>query len=143
MTARALLIWAGVLCILVNVAVGAPPMVARVTEKGRLLVPIRDLAEWLGAEVKWSAPTRSVAISQPGALIILQVDYPTAWVNGRAQALEVPPRLVAGRVRVPLRFVAEALGAKIDYHGGYMDICRPGCETLRLHIEATVFTGVP
>ncbi len=138
-----MLIWAGLLCILAGVGAAERPPVARVMENGRLLVPVRDIAEWLGAEVKWSAPTRSAAISQRGALIILQVDYPTAWVNGRAQALEVPPRLVAGRLRVPLRFVAEALGAKIDYRGRYMDIIRPGSETLRLYIEATVFTGVP
>ncbi|MBC7339293.1 MAG: copper amine oxidase N-terminal domain-containing protein [Firmicutes bacterium] len=36
-------------------------------------------------------------------------------VNGREIQLDVPPQLVNGRVMVPMRWVAEALGAGVEW----------------------------
>lgn len=45
----------------------------------------------------------------------LWVDKQEAIVNGNKVTLDVPPTVVKGRTLVPLRFIGEALGAKIDY----------------------------
>jgi len=140
---RVLLICAGVTHLLVGAGSARQLMIERVSENGRLLVPVRDVAEWLGAEVEWSEATRSVTLARTGTLAVLQVDYPTAWVNGHEQHLDVPPRLIGGRVRVPLRFVAEVMGAQVNYHGGHLDIKRPDGQILRLYVQAAVFTGAP
>lgn len=39
----------------------------------------------------------------------------TILVNGKAVASDVPPQIINGRTMVPIRFVAEALGAKVDF----------------------------
>lgn len=39
----------------------------------------------------------------------------TVLVNGRSVSSDVPAQVVGGRTMVPLRFVAEALGADVDY----------------------------
>jgi hypothetical protein len=49
------------------------------------------------------------------SVIILQLNNKTAKVNGVAKTLEVPPFTLDGRTMVPIRFVGEALGAKIDW----------------------------
>lgn len=41
----------------------------------------------------------------------------TIVVNGRPIATDVPPQNVNGRVMVPIRFVAEALGANVGWDG--------------------------
>ncbi|NLJ36739.1 MAG: copper amine oxidase N-terminal domain-containing protein [candidate division WS1 bacterium] len=93
-----------------------------VVEDERLLVGVRDVAQWLGMQVAWSRPTRSVALSDARRRVVLQVDLPRAWVNGIERPLDVPPRLIEGRVYVPLRFLVEALGAEVEYHKSYLEL---------------------
>jgi hypothetical protein len=38
-----------------------------------------------------------------------------AWVNGEEVALEAPPVLRGGRTLVPIRFIAESLGAEVEW----------------------------
>ncbi|MDI6631461.1 MAG: copper amine oxidase N-terminal domain-containing protein [Thermoanaerobacteraceae bacterium] len=40
----------------------------------------------------------------------------TATVDGREVGLNVPPVIVNGRTLVPLRFVSEAVKARVGYH---------------------------
>lgn len=58
--------------------------------------------------------------------IILHVGQKSATVNGVDKTLDVAPVIVDGRTLVPLRFIAEALGAKVEWDGGeqriYADI---------------------
>lgn len=49
------------------------------------------------------------------SVIILQLNNKTAKVNGVAKSLDVPPFTLDGRTMVPIRFVGEALGAKINW----------------------------
>lgn len=58
-------------------------------------------------------------VDMPGhvlrALMILKVDDPVAYAFGDKMELDVPPTIHADRTFVPLRFVAEALNAQVDY----------------------------
>lgn len=47
--------------------------------------------------------------------IIMQLDNNIAKVNGKTVTLDVPPTAKNGRTLVPIRFVAEALGCRVDY----------------------------
>ena len=100
-------------------------------------VPLRGVCEALGAEVQWWASTRAVVILRTHVHIVMQVDLPTAWVNGEPTPLKAPPVLRNGQVLVPLRFVAEALGARVNYRGTYVDIAVPGAQTLQLRIRSS------
>jgi hypothetical protein len=109
------------------------PTLDGIVEGGRMLVPLRGVFEHLGASVQWYAPTRTVTIRDGTRVIVLQVDYPAGWVDGRQEDLEVPARLVAGRVYVPLRFAAEALGAQVNYARGVAELRRSGEAAVRVH----------
>lgn len=43
------------------------------------------------------------------------IDNNTANVNGAEKELEVPPMLIEDRTMVPVRFVADALGAQVNW----------------------------
>lgn len=53
--------------------------------------------------------------AQSETIVKLIVGSKEATVNGKTVMLDVPPQVVKGRTLVPLRFIAEALGAKVDF----------------------------
>ncbi|GBF35044.1 hypothetical protein DCCM_4165 [Desulfocucumis palustris] len=82
-------------------------------ESGRVFVPARVVAEALDAKVTWDGENWTVGITGNGKNIILQVDNPEARVNEASIEINPPARLINGRTMVPLRFVAENLGAEV------------------------------
>jgi hypothetical protein len=80
---------------------------------GRVLVPLRGVFEKIGALVEWKPLTRTVIILRPGIYVELRVGERTASVSGAPVPLDVPARILRGRVLVPLRFVSEALGVHV------------------------------
>ncbi|MFO7945200.1 MAG: stalk domain-containing protein [Armatimonadota bacterium] len=112
----------------------------RVSEQGRLLVPIRGIFEAFGATVNWNAPAREVNIDYRGGGISMWVNDYTAYVSGNRHRLDVPARLIGGRVHVPLRFVGEALGGTVDYVTDYVDITVDG-QLLRVHLSSGQSSG--
>lgn len=45
----------------------------------------------------------------------LKIGSTNAVVNGQSVSLDVPGTLVNGRTMVPARFIAETLGAQVDW----------------------------
>lgn len=97
----------------------APPFIDKTS--GRTLVPVRFIAEALGAVVGWDAADRKVSLATAGgagrlpALIELFIGSRTAQANGRSVTVDVAPLIQAGRTFVPLRFVSESLGATVQW----------------------------
>jgi len=87
-----------------------------VIDSGRTLVPVRGIFERMGAEVKWDAVTRTVAATRGELKIKLQIDNTGADVNGKPVVLDVPAKIVDGRTLVPVRFISESIGAKVDWN---------------------------
>ena len=96
--------------------------VNRYEERGRVLIQMRDIFEWLGWVVQWDPQEKCVTAYGEGYTMSLWVDNYRAVVNGERFALDVPPRLVSGRTLVPLRFVAEVTGCRVDYLGNAVQI---------------------
>ena len=84
-----------------------------VEQAGRIFVPLRGIFERLGASVVFQ--NGQINATAGSTTIALHVGQSTAYVNGQPQPLETPPFLVAGRALVPLRFVAQALGARVSF----------------------------
>jgi len=89
---------------------------------GRTMVPLRFIAETFGATVDWDPETEGIHIELPrsdGTTIVIdmQLGNKIAYVNGEPYALEVAPFTVEpqGRTVVPIRFIAEAFGAQVDW----------------------------
>lgn len=107
----------------VNGVYGDPLEAAPFIKDGRTMVPLRFIAETFGAQVEWIPETKGINISlnlkSAVHTIGLQVGNPTAIVDGQVVTLDVAPVIVNGRTFVPLRFVAEAFGAKVDWNSLY------------------------
>ncbi|MGC8943760.1 MAG: copper amine oxidase N-terminal domain-containing protein, partial [Caldisericia bacterium] len=107
----------------VNGAYGDPLEAAPFIKDGRTMVPLRFIAEAFGAQVEWIPETKGINISlelkSAVHTIGLQVGNPTAIVDGQVVTLDVAPVIVNGRTFVPLRFVAEAFGASVDWNSLY------------------------
>jgi len=78
---------------------------------GRTMVPLRFITEAMGATLAWDAATRTAAITLADTKISLTIDKAVAKVNGYDVALDAPAAIVNGKTVVPLRFVAESMGA--------------------------------
>ena len=85
---------------------------------GRTFLQARDIVELLGGTIDWDGDTRQVTITQDDTNIVLTIDDSAAIVNGTPTALEVPPQIINGRTKVPLRFVADTLGVDVLWHYG-------------------------
>lgn len=86
---------------------------APVIRDGAVLVPMRELFEAFGATVAYKDGIVSAA--KGSRAIKLTVYSKTAVVDGRKVALGTAPTYVGGKTYVPLRFLSEALGAKVAW----------------------------
>ncbi|MEN6387582.1 MAG: extracellular solute-binding protein [Candidatus Cryosericum sp.] len=82
-----------------------------VIKNGRTLVPLRFITEAMGARVGWDATARTASITLADNKISLTVDKAVAKVNGYDVQLDAPATILNGRTVVPVRFVAESMGA--------------------------------
>ncbi len=102
----------------VTVVVGGQPVAfdqPPVERVGRVYVPLRGVFERLGATVVYEGG--KIEATRGTTTVALQIGSQTAIVNGQQTALDAPPFLIGARTLVPLRFVAQALGATVDYDG--------------------------
>ena len=83
-------------------------------QAGRVFVPLRGIFEQLGASVVYQNGT--INATGNGRNISLQIGSTNATVNGQSQTLDSPPFVQGSRTLVPLRFVAQALGANVDWN---------------------------
>ncbi|WP_339186485.1 copper amine oxidase N-terminal domain-containing protein [Brevibacillus sp. FSL K6-6036] len=83
---------------------------------GRTLVPLRAIFEALGAKVEWDEATQTVTATKDNNTIQLTIGSKVAYKNGKKINLDVPAQLFNGdTTMVPIRFVSEALGAKVGW----------------------------
>ena len=94
-------------------------------KEGRTFVPIREITEKLGADVKWNGKDKSIKITLNGDVINMQIDNSKVTVNDkkieldRAQAPQLAlyskPRKET-KTMVPLRFISETFGYNVDWN---------------------------
>ncbi len=89
----------------------SPPYI----ESGRTMVPFRFIAEALDAQVSWDQSEKMVTIVKGDITIYLWIGRNYAIVHGDMVNLTAPPVLKNGKTFVPMRFISEALGAKVDW----------------------------
>ena len=94
-----------------------------VDENSRTMIPVRFVTEELGADVEWDGKTRTASISKNGATVDITIGSSELKVtkDGKTETVTMDTAAVLkdGRTYVPIRFVAEALGATVDYCNTY------------------------
>ena len=89
--------------------------VAPVIVNDRTMLPIRFIAEALGAEVEWDEATRTVTVSIEDTKISVVIGEDKAKVNDKETELDSPAFIENSRTFLPVRFIAENLGANIEW----------------------------
>ncbi len=96
--------------------------VTPVIRDSRTLVPVRFIAESLGAKVEWNEKTSTVAVTLEQKAAAMTLGSRTMTVGGRETTLDVAAESINGRTFIPLRALAEALGKKVFYDRGLIVI---------------------
>lgn len=93
--------------------------VAACIENDITMVPIRFVTEELGAVVEWNHDTKEVTITKNEEQVVIKIgDVNAKSVKDGVESmfvLNAAPSIVNDRTLVPLRFVSENLGAKVEY----------------------------
>ncbi|MEM3385722.1 MAG: copper amine oxidase N-terminal domain-containing protein [Nitrososphaeria archaeon] len=84
-------------------------------ENGYTYVPIRFIGECFGANVSFKPELRAVIITYGSHQITLIVGSINAILDEKTYKLQAPPKIVEGRTFVPIRFISEAFGAKVEW----------------------------
>lgn len=86
-------------------------------QNNRTMVPLRFIAESLGASVDYIDEDREIEIEFQEKELRLYLEENTALINGKEVELEEKPTIKSDRTMVPLRFINESFGAEVSYHG--------------------------
>ncbi len=89
--------------------------VAPIQENGTTLVPLRIISENLNAFVGYDASTQTASILKGSTAIHLTIGSKKVSVNNNVHELPVAPRLINNTTMVPIRFISEYLGCKVDW----------------------------
>jgi hypothetical protein len=92
--------------------------VAPYIKEDRTYVPVRYLAYSLGVAedgVTWDGQARRVGISKDDTDIALIIGSPVMYVDGQPVKMDVAPEITNDRTFLPARWVAEALGAEVEW----------------------------
>ncbi len=87
-----------------------------IIENDTTLLPIRGVAEAIGAEVVYDEPTQTVSLSDDENEVSMQIGSTLIEINGEAQEMAVAAQTVNDRTLIPLRAAAEALGCDVDWN---------------------------
>ena len=85
-----------------------------VERAGRVFVPLRGVFERLGATVVYA--NGDINAQGNGRSVHLHIGSNQAVVNGQTLTMDVAPFLIGARTLVPLRFVAQSLGAAVNWN---------------------------
>lgn len=93
--------------------------VAPYVKDGRTYLPVRYVAYALGVDpnnVYWNDETQTVILLKGGTSVQLTIGSKILKLNGNVDIpMDVAPELVNGRTMLPFRFVAQALGAQVEW----------------------------
>lgn len=90
---------------------------APVIRNSRTMLPVRFVAENLGATVGWDGATSTVTVQSENVSMEIKIGASVAKVNGEEIALDAPAFIENSRTYLPVRFVAERLGASVNWDG--------------------------
>lgn len=95
-------------------------------ENGRTMIPVRFVSEELGAAVSWVEATQTAVIEKDGIRVEVPIGKSELKVteNGIVKTVKMDTVAVLkyARTYVPVRFVAEALGAYVEFSEVYQTV---------------------
>lgn len=96
-----------------------------IIQQGRILLPIREISNYLSLNVSWNQKTKSAALYGVNKEIKLTLGSKTAYVDKKKVLLDVPLQLEKGKIYVPLQFVASSVKQKVTWNRALKTITIP------------------
>lgn len=86
---------------------------------GRTMVPVRFVIEnqSINGKVEWNARDKKVIIEASGKHIEFEINSLGVLVDGKVVYMDTVPYIYENRTFIPLRFLTETLGAKVEWLG--------------------------
>ncbi len=81
----------------------------------RAMVPFRKTAETLGAVVDWNSATETMTLKKGSRTVVHTLRSNVITVNGEATTFDTPSAVLQSRTMMPVRMLAQALGANVDW----------------------------
>ncbi|MDI4649351.1 copper amine oxidase N-terminal domain-containing protein [Cohnella hashimotonis] len=82
---------------------------------GSVFVPLRMVSQLLKSYVDWDGAKKLVSVYAPNRTVKLTLGSKTAQLNDKSIALNAPALMKNNTVYVPVRFVAQSLGATVKW----------------------------
>ena len=103
----------------INVTVDGVPVIfpdqQPVVIDGHTLVPVYGVFTQMGFTADWDGRTRTATLTSPDYTVIIAAGEATFTVNGETITPDMPQRIIGGRLMLPLRAVAEAVGGTVTW----------------------------
>ena len=90
-------------------ALAASPVTLRVDAENADVLPLRVVAEGLGADVSWNENTRTATVTRGDLVLNIQIDSPLPGGTGS-------PTIIGGRTFVPAAFLEQQFDVNIDWN---------------------------
>ena len=85
--------------------------------RGHVMVPLRGVFEQMGGTVRWDGAGQIITITRGDATIKMTVGESHALKNEETIVTDVKSMIRIGTCYVPLRFLAEAIDATVNWNG--------------------------
>ncbi|MNO52916.1 Primary amine oxidase precursor [compost metagenome] len=88
-----------------NLLLSSTPAMASLSQSGTSLVPVRETAKSIGAEIQWNQATRTITITKDNHVLVLKIGERNATLDGKSVTIDHPVRLVSGHALVSAEFI--------------------------------------
>lgn len=88
---------------------------AFIDKNGRIQIPVRYIAEAMGATVDWDDVSKKITITSINKTIVFILENKEYTINGENKSMDTVATIVSARTFVPIRFLVEALGATVEW----------------------------
>jgi len=88
-----------------------------VVENDRVLVPMREIFEALGATISWDGEKRQVNAQKEADNLVFTIGENMLYKNGEAKEMGTEAIIKNDRTLVPVRAVSESFGAQVGWDG--------------------------
>jgi hypothetical protein len=87
---------------------------------------MRTIFEELGASVDWDDAKQTVNATKGDTVVALTIGNVSPTINGKVVTIDQPAITVNGRTLVPIRFIAESFGVKVDWDAATLTVTIKG-----------------
>lgn len=81
----------------------------------RTMVPVRAIAEALGADVEWVYETQQIVITRAGRTVLMTLGSNVALVDNKAVEMDAAPYADQNRTYIPVRYISEFFGQTVTW----------------------------